>query len=253
MRNQDASEALGFTWDRRTARPLPAYTPQRATWRFKRMLAEYVWDASQLEGNPFTYPQVQTLLDGVTVGGQKLTDEQQILNLANAAHELVRLVGAGRFRLDKATSNSLHSIIGYKDAFDAGLFRGEGQIMSQTSVFIGAGDPERHYPAPTERGGGNLRRIHEQGAAFITHSLRDPFEQAAAYFLFGALQQFYFDCNKRTARYMMNGWLMSHGVDAISVPARRREEFNTEMGEFYRFKNGTAMFRFLAVCWEDAQ
>jgi hypothetical protein len=42
-------------------------------------------------------------------------------------------------------------------------------------------------------------------------------EQAIAYFLFAALQQFYFDENKRTARCQINGYLMSHGFDAIRV------------------------------------
>ena len=55
-------------------------------------LPEYVWDAAVLEGNPFTYSEVQTLLDGITVGGRKISDEQQVLNLAEAANELLRLV-----------------------------------------------------------------------------------------------------------------------------------------------------------------
>jgi hypothetical protein len=40
-------------------------------------LAEYVWDAAVLEGNPLTYPEVQTLLDGITVGGRKISDEHR--------------------------------------------------------------------------------------------------------------------------------------------------------------------------------
>ena len=50
-----------------------------------------------------------------------------------------------------------------------------------------------------------------------------------AYFLFGALQQFYFDGNKRTSRFMLNGILMLNGVDAISVPAARLQDFNEKM------------------------
>ena len=51
----------------------------------------------------------------------------------------------------------------------------------------------------------------------------------------------------------MNGHLMSHGIDAISVPAARKQEFNAEMIDFYWQKDGTRMFRFMASCWEDAQ
>ncbi|HET9970306.1 MAG TPA: hypothetical protein VFQ68_18880 [Streptosporangiaceae bacterium] len=64
--------------------------------------------------------------------------------------------------------------------------------------------------------------------------------------------QSYFDGNKRTARYMMNGHLMSHGFDAISVPAARRHEFNAGMAEFFTTKDGTGMFRFLVSCRAEA-
>jgi prophage maintenance system killer protein len=69
-----------------------------------------------------------------------------------------------------------------------------------------------------------------------------------AFFLFGALQQFYFDGNKRTARFMMNGVLLSHGCDAISVPAKRAQEFNENMVRFYLGKDATEMMRFLIDC-----
>ena len=37
---------------------------------------------------------------------------------------------------------------------------------------------------------------------------------------------------------MMNGHLMSAGMDAISIPAGRRQEFNAEMVAFFRYKDG---------------
>ena len=49
------------------------------------MLPEFIWDASMLEGNPFTFPEVMTLLDGVTVGGHKLSDQEQIQRRTNPA------------------------------------------------------------------------------------------------------------------------------------------------------------------------
>ena len=41
----------------------------------KRQLAEFVCDTVNLEGMNFTLPEIQTLLDGITVGGHKLTDQ----------------------------------------------------------------------------------------------------------------------------------------------------------------------------------
>lgn len=193
-----------------------------------KSLPEFVWDASVLEGNPFTFPEVQTLLDGVTVGGHKLSDERQVLNLAESAKLLVQVVREGKFTFDKAMSDHLHAIIARDEAFD------------------------RHTPPPTEPGGENLRQLYHAGLAVITSELETPYEQTLSYFLFGALQQFYFDGNKRTARYMMNGHLMSHGHDAISIPAARAGEFNTRMVDFYRSKDATSMFAFLTDCHPEA-
>ncbi|WP_216360876.1 hypothetical protein [Acidithiobacillus marinus] len=82
---------------------------------------------------------------------------------------------------------------------------------------------------------------------------RFSFERATAFFLFGALQQFFFDGNKRSSRFMMNGVLMSHGIDAISVPAAKAQEFNEKMLRFYLSKNATEMMDFLAGCHPDAE
>ena len=58
-------EALGFTWDRLVVpREVPTSSVARACWRLHRMLPEFVWDAAALEGNPFTFAEVKTLLAG---------------------------------------------------------------------------------------------------------------------------------------------------------------------------------------------
>ena len=64
-------DTLGFQWNRDSVpREVPRTSLERVVFRFRRMLPEYVWDAGVLEGNPFTFPEVKTLLEGVTVGGR---------------------------------------------------------------------------------------------------------------------------------------------------------------------------------------
>lgn len=251
MGANEATSTLGFTWDSAAIPELPTRGINRALWRFMRMLPTYVWDAAVLEGNPFTYPEVQTLLEGITVGGRRLSDERQILGLSESATHLHDLAESGRFTLSKETSDYLNHLIARYEALEAGHFRGEGPELANVRVSLG--EYGTHHPPPTEPGGENLRHIHDRGTAFITGAVPGVFEQAGAYFLFGAFMQFYFDGNKRTARYMMNGWLMSHGIDAISVPAARKQEFNEKMIDFYRSADGTGMLRFLASCHAEAE
>ena len=103
-------DSVGFSWRRDSIpRQLPRASVERAAFRFARMLPEYVWDAGVLEGNPFTFLDVKTLLDGVTVGGRKPSDQERIINLAQSSKHLLDLVRRREFKLDKATFCDLHA------------------------------------------------------------------------------------------------------------------------------------------------
>jgi hypothetical protein len=50
---------LGFHWDRAVIpKDLPIHSIKQVCFHLHRMLPEFVWDASVLEGNPFTFPEV---------------------------------------------------------------------------------------------------------------------------------------------------------------------------------------------------
>lgn len=215
------------------------------------MLPEFVWDASFLEGNPFTFPEVKTLLDGVTIGGRKLSDQEQVLNLAESAKKLLALVRHSKFALDKATFVHLHSLVARNEALEWGVFRGEGKEKNYTPD-VSLGEQGRHSPLPTIAEAPVLNAVFNQGLSALETEVPNPFEKALAFFLFGALQKFYFRGNKRTSRFMMNGILMSAGIDAISVPAAKAPEFNEKMVRFYVGKDGSEMMTFLAGCHPDA-
>jgi hypothetical protein len=239
---------LGFHWDRST---IPASTPthsiERICFRFHRMLPEFVWDAGVLEGNPFTFPEVKTLLDGITVGGRKISDQEQILNLAESSKRLLALVKAARFTLDKATFCDLHAIVAKNEALEWGHFRGEGQEIRYTPD-VGLGEHGCYTPLPTEAGGSNLHQKFVAGVTALDEQVSNPLEKGLAFFLYGALQQFFFDGNKRTSRFMMNGILMLAGIDVISVPAGKAQEFNEKMVRFYLTQDATEMMGLLVGC-----
>jgi Fic family protein len=75
----------------------------------------------------------------------------------------------------------------------------------------------------------------------LQKNVPNPFERATAFFLFGSLQPFFFDGNRRTSRCMMNGALTMEGIDAISIAAMRAAEFNSKMVEFYITRDAPAI------------
>jgi len=239
-------DGVGFSWDRGSvAGDVPVHSVERVCFRFHRMLSEFVWDAAVLEGNPFTYPEVKTLLDGVTVGGRKLSDQEQILNLAESAKLLLSLVKSACFDVTKQTFCQLHAIIARNEALEWGHFRGEGDETNYTPE-VGLGEHGRYTPLATLAGAPELNRRFELALVSLHDCRVSPFEKALVFFLHGALQQYFFDGNKRTSRAMMNGILMSNGIDAISIPAACAQEFNEKMVHFYLTKDASEMMRFLS-------
>ena len=117
-------EKTEFSWNRSAVPPGQGTSVEQSAFCYKRSLAEFVHDAGALEGNPLTYPEVLTLLDGVTVGGHKLADQQQIQNLGAAAKRLFFMVQNREFRMDKCTSDEFHRLVGTSEVLDPGHFRG---------------------------------------------------------------------------------------------------------------------------------
>ena len=126
--------------------------------------------------------------------------------------------------------------------------RGEGTEMLTPDVALGVHG--RYTPLPTEPG---APRLFSDGLRLLSEQVPSPLERALAFFMFGALQQFFFDGNKRTSRFMMNGVLMAEGVDAVSIPAARANEFNSKMVDFYLTRDATAMMAFMIECHPEVE
>ena len=224
------TELQGLTWDATAIPEVNKPGTRVALFTFKTQLAGFVWDAAQLENNPYTYVEVKTLLDGVTVGGHKVSDTEQVLNLADSAKKLIELVQNGRFELDKKTFTLLHGIIARNEALEWGVFRGEGEELHYNAR-VHLGELGTHFPPATQAGAPELNRIFSEGVNQI--KMLPPFEGALAMFLFGAYFQFFFD-----------------GYNPISIPAARALEFNDKMVRFYHSKNASEMMMFLLECYQ---
>jgi Fic family protein len=196
----------------------------------KRERIEYVFNTSALEGNPMTFPEVQTLLEGITVGGHKLSDEQQILNQNKSVEKLFELVENSKFGLSKEIFCTLNSLVAENEALESGKFR-------SGMVFIGGTD---HKPPKHDE----LNKVYEEGILKI-ENIENIVLKAISFFLFGALNQFFYDGNKRTSRLIMNGILLTNGLPLLNIKAKDRLEFNQKMIHFYDSKNATDILNYL--------
>jgi hypothetical protein len=235
----------GITWDSDAVdwSLLKQSSVERVRARFRGSLPEYIWDAAALEGNPYTLPEVQTLLEGITVTGHRIADQDQILALNEGFNLVETLVGRGVFRLDKPTTDRVHAKVAVHEAIESGHFRGEGHVDGGGIVSIGELGTFR-ASAPGE-GGANLRREFQDLMSYLAEDVEDPRERALAYFCAATRRQFYFDGNKRTSKLMMAGYLLANGYDAISISARRQLEFNQLLAPMFDNGDATEMMQFI--------
>lgn len=218
---------------------------ERARHRFRSRLPDMIWDAARLEGNTFTLPEVQTLLEGVTVAGRRLEEEHQILALNEGFNDLDQTVRNGEFQLSKSLSDRIHSRVAEHEAIESGHFRSEGLVQGGGAARLASGgtvDGREH---------GDNGELLEAAYADLLDFLAaesDPRLRALVYAASVIRHQFYFDGNKRTAKLMASGELISHGFDAISIPYTRLYEQNLALDALFRTDNATELMRLMADC-----
>lgn len=199
----------------------------------KREVSVLVHDALALEGIHFTLPEIQTLLEGITVGGHKLSDQQIATNQGDAWRYLFELVKHDRFEVTAEVACRLHAIAGKEEALEWGNFR---------SGMVSIAGTDYMPPEPSE-----LPRCFQTLVESLP-SFDDVYDKAIHVFLFMARTQFFFDVNKRMGRFMMNGVLLSAGYPAINLPAKRKLEFNELMLDFYASGDEEPMNAFMRSC-----
>jgi Fic family protein len=199
----------------------------------KRQLSEFVWDAVNLEGINFTLPEIQTLLDGITVGGHKVTDQNIALNQADTWRRLFELIEKNQFEITLEKVCALHLIAARDEALEWGRFRSGGVTIAGTD----------YMPPQADSLPGLFERMVDEASR-----ISDIYDQAIHLFLTMARRQFFYDVNKRMGRFIMNGLLLSFGYPAINLPAKRQLEFNQLMLTFYDTGDQKQMNTFLRSC-----
>lgn len=199
----------------------------------KREVSVLVHDAVALEGIHFTLPEIQTLLEGITVGGHKLSDQQIATNQGDAWRYLFELVKNDQFEVSSEVACKIHAIAGKEEALEWGRFR---------SGMVAIAGTDYMPPEPSE-----LPRCFERLVESLP-TFSDVYDGAIHVFLFMARAQFFFDVNKRMGRFMMNGVLLSAGYPPINLPAKRKLEFNELMLDFYASGDEGPMNTFMRSC-----
>ena len=212
---------------------------KKAVFVAKKMFAQLVYDFQSLEGMPFTFPEVKTFLQGITVGGHKISDHEKLKQQQLAWQRLIELVEQKNFELSLKIACELEYIVAKDEALVPGIIR-DGTVSVSSGDFI-FHPPEFH----------ELQSIFAQAIEDATDDTIFICDRGYKLALDFAFNQFYWEGNKRTGNLMMNGLFLSNGILPCSVSAKRLQDYNALLMDFYKVGEYQPVMDFYNDCHRD--
>lgn len=202
-------------------------TPEQSLFLAKKKWDENVYCGMKMENRAVTFPQTQTILNGVNVPDVQLDDIQAILNMRDAWKFLLSTV---KEDITFEYWCKLNEYIARNEALEWGKLR-------TGSVGISGTDYEPPVPEK-DKTTYELKFIYSNANASAT-------DKALEFFTWGVRGQFFWDGNKRTSLMLANKVLISAGAGIMTITDKYMEEFNSLLLDFYNTGNSDKLKQFL--------
>lgn len=202
-------------------------TPQQNLFLAKKKWDENVYCGMKMENRAVTFPQTQTILNGVNVPNVQLDDIQAILNMRDAWKFLLNTVS------EPVTFEywcKLNEYIARNEALEWGKLR---------TGSVGISGTDYEPPVPDED-----KTVAELEAILIDTNASTT-DKALAAFTWGARGQFFWDGNKRTSLMLANKILILGGAGIMTITDKYMEQFNGLLLDFYNTGESEALRAFL--------
>ena len=179
----------------------------------KRNIVDNVYANARMEGINITFPQTQTILDGVNVQELKLDEIQCVLNLRDAWRFVINNI-ENEFDLEFICK--VNELVARNESLEWGKLR-TGNVSISGTDYI----PEIPKEEKVINEIDNISKIYN-----IT-------ERAIEYMLYGMRAQLFWDGNKRTSTICANAIMIKNGKGIIKVADKHLKEFNELLTEYY--------------------
>lgn len=202
-------------------------TPEQSLFLAKKKWDENVYCGMKMENRAVTFPQTQTILNGVNVPNVQLDDIQAILNMRDAWKFLLSTIN------EEVTFGywcKLNEYIARNEALEWGKLR-------TGSVGISGTDYEPPIP--------NKEKTIEELKNILSTSNASATDKALEAFVWGTRGQFFWDGNKRTSLMLANKILVSSGSGIMTITDKYMEQFNTILLNYYNIGKSEELKQFL--------
>jgi prophage maintenance system killer protein len=191
----------------------------------KRNLVDNIYANAKMEGINITFPQTQTILEGVNVPNLKIDEIQCVLNLRDAWKYVIANIN-DEFNLDFICK--INALVARNESIDWGVLR-NGNVQITGTEYI--------PPIPV------LENVTDEISRIF--QIENATERAIEYMLYGMRSQLFWDGNKRTSTICANKIMIENGAGIIKVPDTKLEEFNILLSDFYTTNNNAKIKQFI--------
>ena len=178
----------------------------------KRNIVDSIWKSANLEGIAVTYPQTETIFQGLGIQNMKVKDINAIVNLKHSWELILENI---EYPVDLNYICKINQLIG------------EANVNPFPGLSMGGTDWKPEIP-DKEKVNDSLNKILE--------SENSATEKAINLMLYLMRSQL-FAGNKRTSMMAANQVMIQNGAGIISVPIKYQEEFLELLVKFYETNN----------------
>lgn len=179
----------------------------------KKMLVSSIYSNAKIEGCNVTFPQTQTILDGVNVSTVKLDEIQCIFNLRDAWKYVLNNV---KHKLTLDFICKINENVARNESLNWGTLR-DGDVLITGTEYV----PQIPNKEKVLKDIENINSIDS-----IT-------KRAIKYMLYGMKSQLFWDGNKRTSIIVANKILIENGKGILIIKDKFLEKFNELLTNYY--------------------
>lgn len=191
----------------------------------KKILVSNIYNSAKLEGLNVTYPDTQTILDGVNVPNLKLDTITCILNLRDAWKEILNTIDE---ELNLEYICKINSFVSRNESLEWGKLR---------TGNVGIGGTNYIPELPKEE---NVNKELNEILNIDNITLR-----SIKIMLYGMRKQLFWDGNKRTSMLVANKIMIQNGKGIITVKDENIHEFNELLTNYYETNEDIDIIKFI--------
>ena len=202
-------------------------TKEQSIFLAKKKWDENVYCGMKMENRAVTFPQTQTILNGINVPNVQLDDIQAILNMRDAWKYLLQTVEE---KITFVYWCKLNEYIARNEALEWGKLRTGNVGISGTD----------YVPPIPEK-----EKVSAALEDIVSDKDMTATDKALEVFVWGTRGQFFWDGNKRTSLMLANKILISAGAGIMTITDKYMEQFNVSLLEYYNTGKPSELKKFL--------